>query len=104
MTAERMFWQFRPKGSEHAVTLEHHGVSVDQAAAHLISHGAIPSKPCACCGSAIPLDGTQVRFVRIFGIWRDTPDDPIVERTWEHSTEVAEPWRTYPMSKRGGGN
>ena len=104
MTTERLFWQLRPRGSEEAVSLEHHGVGIEQAAAHLISVGAIPSKPCACCGQAVPLDGTQVRFVRLFGEWQDTPDDPIVQRQWVHATEVAEPWRTYPLSRKGGGN
>lgn len=104
MTTERLFWQFRARGSDESVNLEHHGVSVEDAAFHLASQGAIPTKPCACCGAKVPLDGTQVRFVRIFGTWRDTPDDPIVQRAWDHSAEVADEWRTYPLARKGRGN
>ena len=86
-TPERFHWEFHAPATPASVTLEHAGISTEEAAFYLISQGALPSRPCACCGGKVPVNGTRVRLVRQFG-----------------ATLVPGEWRTYPLAKAKGGN
>lgn len=98
---EKMFFEFAVPGKKETVTLEHAGVTPEQAAAFLIGQGAIPSRSCACCGNATPINGVKVRLVRQFGGYVDGTGD--TER-WVPATTTNDEWRTWPLSRHKGGN
>ncbi len=98
---ERLFFEFKVPGKPEPVTLEHAGITPEQAAAFLIGQGAIPSRSCSCCGAPTPINGVKARLVRQFG---GCVANVGGEDKWVPATTVEGEWRTWPLSKQKGGN
>jgi hypothetical protein len=100
---EKLFWEFGVPGQPQTITLEHGGVTETQAASFLIGQGALQSRACACCGGATPINGTRVRLVRQWGQYYRY--DELGEVTeWVPASTVEGEWRTWPLSRKSGGN
>lgn len=98
---ERMFWEFMPPKAKSPITLEHRGITPEEAADFLVGQGALETRACSCCGHKVPVNGTRVRLVRTYGGAVQHVDGV---DTWVPATTVPGEWRTYPLSRKGGGN
>jgi hypothetical protein len=98
---ERCFWEFSVPTKPDTVRIEHRGITESEAAAYLIGQGALPHRKCACCDGVTPINGVKVRLVREFGGCVASVDG---EDQWVPATTDPGEWRTYPLSKKGGGN